>query len=202
MKLFVFDTETGGIDSSKHSLLTLAGVVWEDGKIIDEIDLTIAEEAIVADPEALAINKLNLDEIKAKGVSPLTAALMLREFWGRHWQRRPGSWVQLAGHNVAFDYGFLKRLFQLAAGQDGITIKHQTLGNITSFRLLDTMGIALFLALGGHQPISVAKLDALLTHYGVGREGMAHNALSDARATAGLLTRMLEVTKRVPVVNG
>jgi DNA polymerase III epsilon subunit family exonuclease len=76
----------------------------------------------------------------------------------------------LVGHNVRFDHSFLQAEFA--------KIGHE----LPQCVLIDT----LFLAGGG-------KLSACCARYGVQYTGRLHSALHDARATAGLLEKILSV---------
>jgi len=203
MKLFVFDTETGGLDPLEHSLLTLAGVVWEDGEIVDQIDLMICEPIMSTTPDAMRINKLNLAEVRAKGITPNDAAQTLEAFFKKHWAADP---VPLAGHNVAFDVGFLKRLYRVAARTNSVAVPgayavaealaDKAFNRRFSYRLTDTQGIAMFLNLAGIRSTTNQKLGTLIDAFQVTRDmGEQHNALADATYTARVLTRMIEAVQ-------
>lgn len=205
VKLFVFDTETGGLDPAAHSLLTIGGVAWDEGEIVGSIELKINEPEIIATPEALAVNKIDVTRLPYDGLRPLEAVRALEGFLASHWSEGP---ITLAGHNVQFDYGFLKRLYRLsheqayevwsacsAAGEQPElrwATWQQRLDRRFSYRLLDTQTIALFLKLTGiaPQPGGTTKLERLCRYYGV-ENPEAHTALSDAKATAELLTKMI-----------
>lgn len=207
MKLFVFDTETGGLDPSVHSILTLGGVVWEDGEVRDSIEITVAEPHITVDPEAMCVNKLNPDQIKATGLSPLDAVRRLEDFLRPHWPQRDRTRVNLAGHNVAFDYGFLQRLYRLAEQEmlknglpPSLKLAWATrMDRMFSYRLLDTQGVAFFLELLGRDHFPGGRsLKSLCTHYGVTNRA-EHSALADAEATAQVLNNLIRVAGGSPL---
>ena len=54
--LLVIDTETGGLDPDHDSLLSLAAVVWRNGKVVAETQIFVNEPAARIDPESLAIH--------------------------------------------------------------------------------------------------------------------------------------------------
>ena len=57
-KLLFIDTETGGIDCGKHSLLSIGLVVWDnDQGIIDSTEILIKNKEYVVTKEAQRINK-------------------------------------------------------------------------------------------------------------------------------------------------
>lgn len=211
MKLFVFDTETGGLDPAQHSLLTLAGVVWEDGEIVDQIDLMICEPIISTTPEAMQVNKLDLATVRRDGLKLVDAVGKLEAFLKKHWGHDP---VPLAGHNVAFDVGFLRRLYREngrnnlagqtfseehtyeAARSRADLIMEKAFNRRFSYRLTDTQGIAMFLNLAGITPTTNQKLGTLIDAFKVDRtHGEQHNALADATYTAKVLTRMIEAVQ-------
>ena len=76
--------------------------------------------------------------------------------------------IALVGHNVRFDVSFLQSEY----GRIGVEMPR--------YASLDTMALA-----GG------GTLSACCTEHGIEYHGKAHAALHDARATAGLLQRML-----------
>jgi DNA polymerase-3 subunit epsilon len=93
----------------------------------------------------------------------------------------------LAGHNVAFDVAFLKRLYRLA----GVSYP-----DFYSHRLLDTASLGLFFILSGHLPSGVAKSDELFAYFQIPFDrDRRHSALGDARATAQLINAFLKMAR-------
>lgn len=180
-KILVIDTETGGLNAEVNSILTLGAVVWNDGFIEDKIEITIAEPEIFADPKALEVNGLTIEEVQAKGVSPLQAVLTLQNFLQKNNMRGK---VTLGGHNVSFDIPFMKRLYRLG----GVDFDKQF-----SFRYLDTMQIAFLFNFAGKFNLTSVSLDSVTKYYGCSPERVdgKHGALGDAEATARCLTKML-----------
>jgi DNA polymerase III epsilon subunit-like protein len=185
-KLVVIDTETGGFDPSKHSILSLGAVIWNQGGIEEKLSLLINEGDIVAEDQALRVNGLTVEKVQAEGVSLLSAMGAIENMLLRHdiYKKR----VTLAGHNVAFDAGFLQRLYRLA-GQEA---KYKTL---FSHRMVCTQTLAISLELAGRVKWQSTGLNALTDHFGIAiREGGAkgkHDSLEDAVATAELLNKLL-----------
>jgi DNA polymerase-3 subunit epsilon len=68
-RLLFIDTETGGLDPNKHSLLSLAMVIWEDMEIIDSQEILINDGILSATKEALSINKIDLEKHKQSAIS-------------------------------------------------------------------------------------------------------------------------------------
>lgn len=184
-KLLVIDTETGGLDPLIHSILSLAGVVWEDGIIKDECEVFIVEGPLVVTAEAMRINQIDLTAHIKKAKPPREAAADFFGFARGCFDRKCP--IVLTGHNVGFDVGFLKRLCRL--GGFGFE-------SFFSHRTLDTASILRFLFLLGKVPESATSSTGgfELFHIQVPDE-LRHTALGDARATAELLTRMIELVR-------
>lgn len=185
-KLLVIDTETGGLDPFTHSILSLAGVVWEDGIIKDECEVFIEEEPLVVTSQAMAVNRIDLAVHAKRAQSPQKALSAFRGFVrGCFLEPSIGGAIVLVGHNVGLDIGFLKRLCRLG----GIEFE-----SLFSHRSLDTASILRFLFLLGRVPESATSSTGgfELFHIKVPDE-LRHTALGDARATAELLTCTLKL---------
>src|SRR5258708_22116647 len=79
-ELLVIDTETGGLDPARHSLLSLGAVVWRDGRVGDGIEIFVAELVPVAEPQALAVSGLDMSWLKENGKPPRRAVQALESF--------------------------------------------------------------------------------------------------------------------------
>jgi DNA polymerase III subunit epsilon len=191
-KLLVIDTETGGTDPESHSILSLAGVVWADGQLVDELELLIVEQIMCINPHALEINNIDVEEHRHQGIPPNEAVDALNEFIRSNFNDELdlGKKVILAGHNVQFDIGFLKRLFRLA---------HANFDDLFSYRVLDTASIIRFLNLAGVIHLAGAGSEEAFEYFRIPvPAGQRHTALGDAKATALLLNKLVSVvqTKR------
>lgn len=188
-RMLVLDTETGGIDPMTNSILSLGTVVWEDGVLGAEFEVKIKEPILSLTIEAMAINRIDLVEHAKTALSPAEAMKRFRAFLKKHFKNEPK--IALVGHNVGFDIGFLKRLCRLS---------EQNYDDLFSHRSTDTAGILRFMALAGRSNLSGAGLDEALAHFNVKvNGGLRHTALEDARATALLLTKLVELAKPVAV---
>ena len=189
-RLLVLDTETGGIDPIANSILSLGAVVWDDGVPGAEFEVKIKEPTLSLTIEAMAINKIDLVEHAKTALPPVEAMKKFRTFLKKHFKGEPK--IPLVGHNVAFDIGFLKRLCRLS---------DENYDAIFSHRSTDTAGILRFMALAGRSNLSGAGLDEALAHFNVAvNGGLRHTALEDARATAVLLTKLVELAKPTPTL--
>lgn len=183
----VIDTETGGLDPNEHSILSLGAVVWRDGGIDDEILINIREDEVVATDAALRINGIDLRA--HEGDDPMQAVERIKAFLLKN---NIFKQAHMAGHNVAsFDYGFMKRLYRLGGADINKTFH---------YRMLDTMTMALALDQVGRLPgLRGYGLDGLCQRFGIqirkAGPGVPHNALEDARATAKLMSRLLDMVR-------
>src|SRR5882757_9532687 len=85
-KLLVIDVETGGFNPDSHSILALAALVYEDGRIVSEFYSLICEGAIIiSEDSALRVNGLSLDDVRANGMNPYDAWVTLTNMLMMHW---------------------------------------------------------------------------------------------------------------------
>ena len=102
MKYVIIDTETTGLDSLKHELLSIGAIVYIDDRITETLELKILPERLEnADPKALEINGYS----KYKWKDALQGSKAFWEVWLpfilRH---RNGIFV---AHNMQFDRKFI-----------------------------------------------------------------------------------------------
>jgi DNA polymerase-3 subunit epsilon len=181
-KLLVVDCETGGTDAEKHSLLSIAALVVADGAVIDEYYTLINEGDIVAEVEALKINGLDLAVVRKEGASPSNAVTAITTMLTKHSMR---GGANVVAHNAAFDMTFLKRLFRLAGVDFRKWIQYRALCTVTGALLLEQAGRIVL-------PGGSASLDALCKLWNLPRSPV-HNALEDARVTAVVFRRMIDL---------
>ena len=183
-KVVFIDTETGGLDASKNSILSFAAVILHNGSISDSMYCLVREPEINAEPSAMAINKLDLEVVATEGLTPAEAVFKLKNFLLRNDIR---SKAQFAAHNAPFDIAFTKRMFSLAG---------ESYDKVFSYRPLCTQTGALLLELAGRisLPGGSASLDNLVKFFKVDLDRTAgHNALNDAIAGAKVLVKELEL---------
>lgn len=180
-KFLVVDTETGGVDPATQSLLSVGLVVWDTGRLGAQLEILVGEDPLVATPEAMAVNRIDIDRHMARAVAPKIAVAQIERFVAAHFANtlKAGEKVVLAGHNIGFDVGFLKRLYRLADAPFDSRFSH---------RSVDTASIMRFLHLCGLAPAAATTSDGAFAFLEVTPEAAdRHTALADARATARLL---------------
>lgn len=177
----VLDTETGGVDPHAHSLLSVA-LVSLDGE--RRLEFFVREPTLHTVPESMAVNGINLRDVESRGLTPVEACEALEGFLSVEREREGGRAPLLAGHNIAFDIAFLKRLYRLAGrGAEGVF----------SHRSLDTHTLMWTLSAMGALPPGACGSDGAFAHYGVEPPPhLRHTALGDAVATRALLIEALE----------
>ena len=182
-RLLFIDTETGGLDPDKHSLLSLAMVIWEDMEIIDSQEILINDGILSVTEEALSINKIDIEKHKQSAVSSSQAIENIFLFIGKHF---PGQGkITLAGHNVHFDADFLRSFF---------STNNKDFSEFFSHRIIDTSSILYYLYLAGHIKHRAISSDEAFDLFDIKVEGR-HTALGDAIAAAKLFTKLLYLIK-------
>lgn len=182
----VLDMEMGGLDPCKHSVLSLGAVIWHDRRILDSFEVFVREERIVAEPAAIAVNKIDIAWLQEHGCPPSDAVNQFHDFLARYFGALPGhEKIILAGHNLQVDLGFLRRLYGFAG------LSHE---QYFSHRVLDTASVLHFLHLAGRLPVGSAGLGDALTHFDIKlASSVRHTAVGDAMLTAHLLNKLLDV---------
>lgn len=184
-RLLFIDTETGGMNPDKHSLLSLAMVIWEDMEIIDSQELLINDGILSVTSEALSVNKIDIEKHKQSAISPSQAIEKILLFIGSHFPER--GKITLAGHNVHFDANFLRSFFSK---------NNLKFNELFSHRIVDTSSILYYLYLAGQIKYKAISSDEAFDYFGIKVEGR-HTAIGDAMATAELFTRLLSLIKNL-----
>ena len=181
-RLLFIDTETGGLDPGKHSLLSIALVVWENMEIIDSKEILINDGILSVTEEALSINKIDIEKHKQSAISASRAMDEILVFIGKYFPRQ--GRITLAGHNVHFDANFLRAFF---------SANNIDFSQYFSHRVIDTSSILYYLYLAGHIKHRAISSDEAFDLFDIKVEGR-HTAIGDAMATAKLFTRLLQLT--------
>ena len=190
-KLMVVDTETGGLDASRQSILSFGAVLLDGSVVRDSMQIFIKEPRIYAEPEALAINKIDLKWLRKNGLPPVTAVAEIVQFIGKHFQLNQAV---LAGQNIAFDVGFMQRLWRLAYGKEW----RKAWEMVFNHRTHDTMHVLRFLGVAGALPFQTGSLQDAARFFNIDpNEFKPHNALDDARLTAMVLVELTEYVGRL-----
>ena len=180
MKLLVTDTETGGLDPKKEDVLTLGFAVWENNEILDKIEFKVSKEEYRVKESALIVNKLDLEELKKTGKTEKQIIKELTTFIKKNFGKEK---PMLCGHNVNFDVGFIKALFER---------NFFDFESLFGYRILDTMSIMTFLFLQGKTETRLGRLDDAILYFNLDiPKEERHTALGDVLVTIKVLEKML-----------
>lgn len=181
-KLLFIDTETGGIDSNKHSLLSIGLVVWGSNRlIIDSTEIYIKHKNYVVTKTASKINKFEKAEHEKKAVHPKIAIEKMLCFCRHHFD--DNLLIPLAGHNTQFDVNFLK-VFLKKNGR--------SFNRIFSHRIMDTYSLLRSLYYSGKISDDISSSAQAFNYFGI-KVNNRHSAKGDAIATAQLYNHLLSV---------
>ena len=184
----VLDTETGGLNPDIHSILEISGFLWRPFKEIKPLfDTYIKEDEIITIPKALSINKINLNDVREKGLSPRETVILIKKALSKEigQDRKP---VKIVAHNSSFDYGFLERLYNLA----GLSIHDDFYS-----RTIDSASILEFILLTGQAKGYRASADVLFEAADIKlTDSQRHTAYYDAFGTATALEALINKFKK------
>ncbi|MBF9224371.1 3'-5' exonuclease [Hymenobacter ruricola] len=179
-KILFIDTETGGLEPSKNSLLSLALVLWQGFAIVDAKEILINDGIMSVTPKALEINGINVEQHKAHALSPQDAIHELDLFLNKHFL--PGELITLGGHNITFDVNFTKYFLIHNGYKYSKRFSHRT---------VDTSSVLYYLYLSGKIEQKAISSQEAFDLFGISVQGR-HTALGDAFATAELFTALLD----------
>ena len=175
------DTETGGLDLEKHSLLSIGLVVGDDAVPRDSLEILIRHEPYVVSGGGMAVNRIDLVRHHQAALEPEAALDALEAFCQRHFPG--GGPITLVGHNVIFDRNFLAVFF----ARHGRPLEPRI-----SHRIIDTHSIAAALRDAGRLSIHSLSSSALFQQFGVViPEEKRHTALGDALGTFELYWKLV-----------
>lgn len=187
---FLCDTETGGLDETKVSLLTVFGYVLDENlNVVDKIDLAIKPNSglYFLQAAALEINKINIAEHDKVAITETNAANALLIFLNKYKK------LVFAGHNPDFDKRFLKVLFKNRTGSPYIS--SLTWEDLFSSKTLDTAANAQLMKLTGHLPKSNDGSLAQLCQYYKIAQPASHTSQGDVESTLTVLKAMITTVK-------
>jgi DNA polymerase-3 subunit epsilon len=183
--LFV-DTETGGLDPGRHSLLSIGLVLGDVGEVRHSLELFLRHDTYAVDGAAMKVNRIDLAKHHGAAMDAGTLMAVLDVFLDQFFPCKSEP-IFLVGHNVAFDRAFLEAFWK----QMGRAFEPRF-----SHRLIDTHSLAAGLRDAGRLPIASLTSTALFAHFGIEvPEEKRHTALGDALATFELYWRLVELAR-------
>ena len=179
MRLLWLDCETGGLEAGYHEMLTVAGIIEIDKKVVMDFHFKMKPRyPDRLNPTALKVNGLTYNEIMGFP-DQFDTVYKLKKIFIKYGLRN--NKLICAGHNVGFDRGFLNALF--------LQLGCKTLHYWLDYHHLDTMSVAAWLRYVGKLNIDSLKLVDLCLHFGIPLK--AHDAFEDIQATR-LLAKELQ----------
>jgi DNA polymerase-3 subunit epsilon len=180
-KILFIDTETGGLDPSENSLLSIAFVVWQEFEVKATKEILIDDGVLNVTQKALEINGINLTEHRAKALGVREAIKELDEFLLIHFGTEEK--ITLGGHNINFDVNFLKYF---------LTANGYNWSKRFTHRYVDTATVLYYLYLSGNLKQKAISSQEAFDLFGIQINGR-HTALGDVIATARLFSTLLKV---------
>lgn len=184
--LLILDTETGGVDANRDSLMEIACIVLKDNKIVKEYSSLVKSPTgkYVCNDFARKLHGITNQAIEENGKLPIDIIIDLKEIKDIYFEGEP---MTIVAHNAAFDISFVKKMFA-DNGQELLSISTDNeldYNNIFSRNAIDTATMALLLRLQNKLPFDRCSLDNILKCYNIETDKNArHSALYDARQTA------------------
>lgn len=179
-RLLFIDTETGGIDPQKHSLLSIGCVVWDRKEgILAKKEYFVRHKNYITTKESQKINGFNQNDHESKAIDGSSIIVDLLDFCSNYFE--VNTLIPLAGHNTQFDVGFLK-MFLIDNGR--------SFNSIFSHRIIDTYSIIKFLEYSNIIRENVSSSAQAFNYFGIKVENR-HSALDDALATVQLFENAL-----------
>ncbi len=180
-RLLFIDTETGGLDPEKHSLLSVGFVVWDS--VLGECysaEYHLKNEKYCITKTAQRINKLT-DSDFDNAISSRDLIKTFVEIKEKYFVDYTA--IPLAGHNTQFDVQFIKKMFKE---------NHRSFDNIFLHRLVDTYSILKFLQDAGVIENEINSSAQAFKSFDIVVDGR-HTALGDAKATMQLYEKMIQL---------
>lgn len=180
-RLLFIDTETGGLDPEKHSLLSVGLVVWDS--VLGEcysVEYHLKNENYRITKAAQRINKLTDSDFN-DAIIPQTLIEKIKGIKEEYFADYAA--IPLAGHNTQFDVQFIKKMFK---------DNRRSFDNVFLHRIVDTYSILKFLQDGGLIADAINSSAQAFKFFGISVDGR-HTALGDAKATMRLYEKMLQL---------
>jgi len=181
MKLLFLDTETGGLDEETTSLLSVGLAVWEDHKIKNVFEVYVNEPILRVTPSALAINKIDLRKFNQISVTAEEAWKKIEQFIYKNFGLHKSN-IILAGMNIKFDIGYIKKCFG-----------KKNYNKWFSYRSIDLQSILRFLYIKGSFSEDIAPSVKAYKYFNINNGSVDHEALKDVLCTVELFEKLLDL---------
>lgn len=183
-RLLFIDTETGGLDPQKHSLLSIGVVVWDSfwGELFAD-EYYVQSEKYIVTKMAARLNHFDesLQQHSSLNIECIVEKMI--EIKEQYFKEYPS--IPLAGHNIAFDIQFIKRMFSSCG---------RSFEKLFSHRVVDTYSIIKYLSDCELLPDEINSSAKAFKYFNIPVSGR-HTALGDAKATMQLYSKLISKLK-------
>lgn len=191
MKIMVADTETGGLDTTKHSVLSLGALVGDldTGEVIESFETLIKLPTInsyIVTAKALEINKLSVAQCFKDGISPSDAVAKLSDLYINNGCQLVG------GHN--FDYDIEMISYQLMESTPS------EFKRLFTYRKVDTCNLIQLFVGNIASGASLSKTIEALNIDVSDIKGSYHGALFDSMCSFRIMHRFRKVLNDPAVI--
>lgn len=184
MNRLIIDTETTGLSPNFNKTLTVGLLLINTEKpelqIIDQAHIFVKHDTYNSNKEAMKVNKIDIEQHNLHAVHPSIACQQINDFIEKNSLHN----TPIVGHNIHFDKGFLRALYQ--QGEQESLISEESEDTIHIWRNLQKQDI-----IPSHLR---ATLGHLATHFDIDYT-KAHDALADCHITAQVYHEMLKLNK-------
>lgn len=181
------DCETGGLKESESDLLTMyMGVVDENGKFFDELDLLLKpdDRLPIAHADALEVTGINIQEhiTNPNTITYSQAKEKIVQVLKKYREKGKYSNLTFFGFNCPFDLKFIYKYI----------ISQEEFEKLVHYKNTDVMYDIDMLKRKGWLPPTVGNLSSCVEHFGLPK-GKAHNAKEDILMTLELDKKITEL---------
>ena len=185
MKLLFLDTETGGLDEDKNSLLSVGMAVWNNYKIENVFEIYVKEPVLRITPEAMMVNRIDLRKFNQIAVSVEEAQNKIEQYLYQNFGLCKKCSITLAGMNPNFDINFMKACF----GKPNIN-------KWFSHRSVDLQGIITYLYIKGLISTNYSSSESVYKYFNINNGIVEHEALKDCLNEIKLFEKLLKLEKK------
>jgi DNA polymerase III alpha subunit (gram-positive type) len=193
----IFDFETGGLTSIKNPMTEL-GAIGIAGDTLEEIDRYALlakpyyDAALIYEPQALQVTGISIDLLLAEGVDiKLIVDRAIEHFEKLNPSKSFKYKPFIVGHNVIFDIGFLKAIFEFCKKDLTKYISGDKDRNGTFIpHYIDTLQLAK-MTFGHDESMPNYKLGTVVEKFGLSQTE-AHRSMSDIVPTKDILIQCIK----------
>lgn len=183
-RLFI-DTETTGLDETKHGIVQVAGIVDINGEVVEEFDFTLKPiDGTLFETRALEVNGLNMSVINGYKPSETVFHLfrqLIKKYIDQYNTKDKYSFL---AYNAPFDVKFVRRWF--------LNHGDKYFGSLFFRYPIDVASIAMEALIEERPKMPNDKLETVMKYFDVNPEGKLHDARTDIIATREVYYKALK----------